>query len=138
MRSLSVTALTLELAAGAAVGQERQEAAELTGYAPLPLAHAKALRSPNADPRVILRTFYGKHAALLEEGMTALTETKWDGDLITSDIALRGYRDDSLRGENFRIVLRRDGNEWRLTGAGRQSICARGTNRGKAIAGRCP
>jgi hypothetical protein len=53
-----------------------------------------------------------------------------EGALIV-EVALRGYQDDSIMGENFKARLEADGSQWHIVALGRQVICARGPNAGR-------
>lgn len=54
------------------------------------------------------------------------------------DIRLRGYKDDSLLGEDFRLVLDKTDGRYFIARAGVQYVCARGANAGKAQPNYCP
>ena len=54
------------------------------------------------------------------------------------DIILRGYLDDSLLGEEYRLTLFEDGSRFQLQRIELRYICARGPSAGRAQIGYCP
>lgn len=54
------------------------------------------------------------------------------------DFQLRGYLDDSLKGENYRIVIEEHENRYFISGAGVQYLCARGENTSLPQSKYCP
>lgn len=60
------------------------------------------------------------------------------GDELTIDLNFSGYLDDSVSGENYRLVVHRGGDRYVLVNAGVQFVCGRGPNKGIPQTGYCP
>lgn len=54
------------------------------------------------------------------------------------DFELRGYMDDSLKGENYRVVVEEHESRYFISGVGVQYLCARGENTSTPQSKYCP
>lgn len=54
------------------------------------------------------------------------------------DLELRGYMDDSLKGENYRVLVEEYESRYFISGAGVQYLCARGENTSTPQSKYCP
>ena len=52
-----------------------------------------------------------------------------EGASIAANLIETGWADDSVSGQVFRVLIARDGGEWRLTGLGHAWVCWRGERR---------
>lgn len=61
-----------------------------------------------------------------DAGVSVTVRARDDGENFLGEIALDGYLDDSVRGHEFRVSLRRDGDAWHVKKLLRRQRCWRG------------
>ncbi len=109
--------------------------AEMKGYHIL----AVKLDSLSAETKPALAGAFLAWRDVADEGdVKIVRDTPKLGPFSVLDMEARGYRDDSISGENFRLIVYRKDDLFYLRSAGVQYICARGINKGKPQTGLCP
>jgi len=129
-RVRAVIYLVLLLGAPAAFSEEEKLSAYKIGLLPEPTISAHNIT-------LLLNEFFVFERQDTSDGTTSISIDA-SQDTIFVDLSFDGYVDDSLLGERYRLVIRRDDERLVLEKFGRQFVCARGSNVGKPQTKFCP
>ena len=94
----------------------------LSACAPTPAPEAGAFASPTDAVADIVAALPPERERTID---VATVPARPDRRLVT--VEATGYRDDSLAGERWRVLVERAGDGWRVVRTDRQNLCARGT-----------
>ena len=122
-----VLALTLPLSADPRL--DGYNSVDLSDWQPRTADTAMALVEP----------LYRNHPESSEGRPTLKVDMRRDGPgALIVDVVMGGYLDDSVEGEEYRVVISRTDAGWRLDALGRRNICARGAKAGVPTMNPCP
>lgn len=112
------------------------DAAPVSGPPPLPPASAFSPLAPapaTFDSPLAAADYYARYKPEFEGGgsFDLISRRVTASDALELVFAAEGYADDSVNGEQWRIILGRAGEGWRVTEAGRRFKCYRGANPGQ-------
>ncbi len=106
------------------------------------LADFRPFALPNAGisgigPIDVVGTFIKLQDSKLFDTPVKITSRPEQNSLIV-DIIFSEYKDDSISGENYRLIIQKTGKLFLLKRAGVQFVCARGSNAGHPQTNFCP
>lgn len=128
--------LAIALAAGGTVASHAGDATSLEGYNIVRVAPGLATADRLMD---LMAPFYAGHPESIEGGPSMDLAMRTHGETVVVDLALGGYLDDAVSGEEYRaLIIRNDDGQWEMLDLGQRNICRRGPNPGQPQTDPCP